>query len=108
VTAEDVARAASFGDPVAVALLQSAGRRIGLVLASVVNFFNPSLIVIGGGFGEAADDFLLEPAREVMRREALPPGRDRVQVVPAALGPAAGLVGAGFVAFEALDANEPW
>ena len=30
VTAEDVARAASFGDPVAVALLQDAGRRVGL------------------------------------------------------------------------------
>ena len=49
VTAEDVARAASFGDPVAVALLQAAGRRVGSMLASVVNFFNPSLIVIGGG-----------------------------------------------------------
>src|SRR5262245_41112547 len=49
VTAEDVARAASFGDPTAVALVQLAGRRIGSMLASVVNFFNPSLIVIGGG-----------------------------------------------------------
>ncbi len=43
VSAEDVARAASFGDPVAVAMLQSAGRRVGSMLASVVNFFNPSL-----------------------------------------------------------------
>src|SRR4051794_5498919 len=49
VTAEDVARAASFGDPVAVALLGDAGRRGGSMLASIVNFFNPSLIVIGGG-----------------------------------------------------------
>ena len=52
VTAEDVARAASFGDPVAVALLQAAGRRVGSMLASVVNFFNPSLIVIGGGVAQ--------------------------------------------------------
>jgi glucokinase len=73
-----------------------------------VNVFDPELIVVGGGFGEAADEFVLAPAREVMRREALPPGRDRVQVVPAALGPAAGLVGAGFVGFEAVDANEAW
>ena len=55
VTAEDVARAASFGDPVAVALLQSAGRRVGSMLASVVNFFNPSLIVIGGGVANSPD-----------------------------------------------------
>jgi len=42
VTAQDVARAASLGDPVAVELLVSAGRRIGSMLAGVVNFFNPS------------------------------------------------------------------
>jgi hypothetical protein len=38
-----------------------------------------------------------------MLREALSPGRELVRVVAAELGPDAGLVGAGFVAFEALD-----
>jgi hypothetical protein len=38
-----------------------------------------------------------------MAEEALPPGRDLVRVVPALLGPDAGIVGAGFVGFEALD-----
>jgi len=40
----------------------------------------------------------------VLRREALRPMRDEVKVVRAELGSTAGLVGAGFVAFEALDA----
>jgi hypothetical protein len=40
-----------------------------------------------------------------MRQEALSPGRELVRVVPAELGSEAGLVGAGFVAFEALDAT---
>ena len=102
-----IARAGE-GDERALEVLDAIGRRLGSALGTLVNVFDPELIVIGGGFGEAADDFLLEPAREVMRREALPPGRDRVQVVPAALGPAAGVVGAAFVAFEALDADEPW
>jgi glucokinase len=66
-----------------------------------VNIFNPELIVIGGGFSQARDLFL-EPALETMKVEALPPGRDLVRVVPALLGPDAGLVGAGFVGFEAL------
>ena len=57
--------------------------------------------MIGGGFSQARDLFL-EPALEAMRVEALPPGRDFVRVVPALLGPDAGLVGAGFVGFEAL------
>jgi glucokinase len=104
---ELVARAVE-GDERALEVLNGIARRLGSALGTLVNVFDPELIVIGGGFGEAADEFLLEPAREVMRREALPPGRERVQVVPAALGPAAGVVGAGFVAFEALDANEPW
>jgi glucokinase len=58
--------------------------------------------VLGGGFGEAGD-LLLEPAREVVAREALAPGRDLVRIVPAELGAEAGLVGAGLIAFELLD-----
>jgi glucokinase len=99
---------ATAGEERALEVLDGIGRRLGSALGTLVNVFDPELIVIGGGFGEAADEFLLGPAREVMHREALPPGRDRVRVVPAALGQSAGIVGAGFVAFEALDADEPW
>jgi glucokinase len=89
-------------------ILREIGRRLGSALGSLVNIFNPEAIVIGGGWGEAADEYLLEPAREVMLREALSPGRELVRLLPAELGPDAGLVGAGFVAFEALDADEAW
>ena len=58
--------------------------------------------MIGGGLG-AAGDLLLDPARERVQREALQPARDLVRIVPAELGYEAGLVGAGLVAFEALD-----
>jgi hypothetical protein len=60
--------------------------------------------VIGGGFGSAAWEYLSEPAREVVLREALEPGRSLVEIVPAELGTRAGLVGAGFVAYAALEA----
>jgi glucokinase len=95
---------AGAGDPVALEILDGIARRLGATMGSFVNIFNPEVIVVGGGWGEAADDYLLEPAREVMRREARSPGRELVRVVPAELGTDAGLVGAGFVAFEALDA----
>ena len=81
--------------------MREIGRRLGAALGSLVNVFNPEVIVIGGGFSQARDLFL-EPALETMKLEALPPGRDLVRVVPALLGPDAGLVGAGFVGFEAL------
>ena len=94
---------AQAGDERALEILREIGRRLGSALGSFVNVFNPEAIVIGGGWGEASDEFLLEPAREVLKREALSPGRELVRVVPAELGPDAGLVGAGFVGFEALD-----
>jgi glucokinase len=77
---------------------------LGAGLATLVNTFDPELIVIGGGFGEALD-LMLEPALETMRRDALPPGRDTVRVVPAELGEDAGMVGAGLIAYETLAAD---
>lgn len=101
-TAHDLVREAQAGNQAAVDALADIGRKLGSGIGSLVNIFDPELVVIGGGFA-AAGDFVLEPAREIMRREALQPGRDRVQVVLAQLGAEAGLVGAGFVAFEALE-----
>ena len=95
-------RLANEGDPQAAAILRDIGRRLGSAFGSFVNIFNPELIVVGGGFA-AADEWLFAAAREVMLREALPPGRDLVRVVRAELGTAAGLVGAALVAFETLD-----
>jgi glucokinase len=106
--ARDLIERADAGDERALEILREIGRRLGSALGSLVNIFNPEAIVIGGGWGEAADEYLLEPAREVMLREALSPGRELVRLLPAELGPDAGLVGAGFVAFEALDADEAW
>ena len=79
------------------------GRHLGAAMASLVNLFDPDIVVVGGGFGVAAGNLLLDPAREVLRREALAPAGDRVRLAVAELGPEAGLIGAGLVAFEALE-----
>jgi glucokinase len=99
--AHDLSRAAREGNPDAADAMHEIGRRLGAGIGSLVNVFNPELVVIGGGFSDALD-LLLEPAREVVAQEALRPGRDLVRIVPAELGPAAGLIGAGLIAFEAL------
>ncbi len=101
--AYDLVRKAQDGDVAAVEALAEIGRKLGSGIGSLVNIFNPELVVIGGGFA-AAGDLVLDPAREVMRREALEPARDLVRIVHAELGPEAGLVGAALVAFETLDA----
>ena len=101
VDAHRLVRLATEGEPRAVEILDGIGRRLGAGIGSLVNIFNPELVVIGGGFA-AAGDFVLDPAREVVRREALAPAGDRVRIVRAELGTAAGLIGAGLVAFDAL------
>ena len=101
VDAHRLVRLAVEGDPRAIEILAEMGRRLGAGVASLLNLFSPELVVIGGGFA-AAGDFLLAPAREVIQREALEPIADRADVVPAELGTAAGLIGAGLVGFEAL------
>jgi len=100
-TGRELVGAAREGNADALEAVREIGRRLGAGLGSLVNVFNPEVIVIGGGFSQARDLFL-EPALQAMKMEALPPGRDLVRVVPALLGPDAGLVGAGFVAFEAV------
>ena len=100
-TSEQLVARARTGDAEAVAALAAMGRLLGAAIGSLVNVFGVGLVVVGGGFGLAAADFLLGPAVEAARREALAPGR-RVRVVPAALGEDAGLVGAGLLALGAL------
>jgi glucokinase len=85
-------------------LLEEVGTRLGEGIASLVNIFNPEVVVLGGGFARAGD-LLFEPARRVVAERALVPARDVVRIVPAVLGVEAGLVGAGLVAFEALEAQ---
>ena len=105
VTAEDVARAASLGDPVAVAMLQSAGRRIGAMLASVVNFFNPSLIVIGGGVANSPD-LLLAAIRETIYRRSLPLATRDLLIQRSSLGSLAGVIGASAMVVDQLFARD--
>lgn len=100
-TGRELVGAARGGNQAALDAVREIGKRLGAALGSLVNIFNPEVIVIGGGFSQARDLFL-EPALETMKVEALPPGRDLVRVVPALLGPDAGLVGAGFVGLEAV------
>jgi glucokinase len=97
VTGALVTELAHDGDAVAQRVLRLVGCRLGVGLASLVNAFDPEVIVIGGG-AIAADEMLLGPAREEMRARALPPPRDGVRVVRAHFGEEAGMLGAALLA----------
>jgi glucokinase len=97
VLGEDVTRLAREGDGVAVAVLEEAGRWLGIGLAGFVNVFNPEVIAVGGGV-MAAGELILEAAREEVRLRARPPSRDLVQIKEATLGPMSGVLGAAALA----------
>lgn len=101
--AHQLVERAKAGDAEARARLAAIGALLGAAIGSLANLFDPELVVVGGGFGEAAGDLLLGPAQEAARREARFPADTRLRVVPAELGEDAGLVGASLIAFQALD-----
>jgi glucokinase len=100
--AHELVRRGRDGEAEAVAALAGIGRYLGAGIATFVNVFEPEVVVVGGGFG-VAGELLLGPAREVVAIEGLEPARDTVRIVEAQLGSDAGVIGAGMVAFEALE-----
>jgi glucokinase len=93
------------GDAEASDRLEQIAGLLGAAIGSFANEFDPEIVVIGGGFGRAAGDLLLEPALRAARQEALTPADKELWIVPAELGVEAGMIGAALVAFEALDAS---
>lgn len=96
-----LSRLALEGDAEARALLQGIGARLGVGLTSLVNVFNPEVVVVGGA-AAAAGELLLAPARAVLAARGLRPQRDEVRIVAARFGPDAGIVGAAALALTEL------
>jgi glucokinase len=81
--------------------LAEIGHHLGTAIGSLVNIFGSTRVVIGGGFGIAAFDQLVPPARLAVLREALAPAGQTLEIERAELGAEAGLIGAALIAFEA-------
>jgi glucokinase len=96
-----VTELAHDGDAAAIEVLRRIGSRLGVAIASLVNIFNPEVVVIGGGV-IGAGELLLAPAREEVAERALPPSRDNVRVVAAHFGVEAGMIGAAVLALDEL------
>ena len=97
--APDVAAGAAEGDVVCIQLIREGGRRVGSVLAGLVSFINPSMIVIGGGLA-GLGHVLLAEIRSVVYRRSLPLATGNLPVVMSELGSRAGVVGAALLASE--------
>ena len=79
--------------------LAELGEWLGRGLAQVAAVLDPELVLVGGGLAEAAGDLLPRPGSPRVRRRAEHPRDAPVRAAaPAALGNAAGLVGAATLA----------
>jgi len=100
-TLGEVIEAAREGNVSALRSIEDAGLHLGWGLGSLVNLFNPEVVVVGGDLARAGD-LLLDPARVGLRRHSL----DAVAgtpVVVSELGKRASLIGAVLVAAERID-----
>jgi glucokinase len=96
-----VSELARGGEEVALALLRSLGEWLGLGIVSLINVFDPDVVVVGGGVCEAGELFL-EPARAVVAERAGAFAGAHVVIRQARFGARAGMLGAALAAREAL------
>jgi len=98
-TAEDVGDAAAAGDRAALEIIRRSGRMIGGVLATLVNFYNPQAVFIGGGVANIGHG-LLSAIRQATLRRATALSTRRLRVEYSQLGEDAGVIGGIWLALE--------
>jgi glucokinase len=100
VTGETVYQAAIEGDPTARQLFSQLGYWLGAGIASLVNIFDPQIVILGGGL-VATGDLLLAPTRESFERFVFArPHRKLPALALAQLETGAGLIGAALLALH--------
>ncbi|WP_243395123.1 ROK family transcriptional regulator [Nocardioides currus] len=93
----DIVALVRGGNLDAVQVVRQAGRDMGEVVAMVVNFINPSVVVIGGAMS-GAGEHLIAGIRETVYQRSLPLATEHLRIVPSAAGEQAGVLGAAALA----------
>lgn len=97
ITAVTVSQAFRKGDPVACRLVEETGRYLAAGAVSIVNAFNPCRLVLGGGVIEGIPE-LVEKVEEFTRKRALGAAVEKLEILRAAMGGNAGVIGAAVLA----------
>jgi predicted NBD/HSP70 family sugar kinase len=100
-TFDDLRDAAQYGDSVSLALLTRSGHLVGEMLAAVVNFFNPSLIIVGGHVAEASD-IVLAAVRQSIYERSLPLATRDLRIARSLDTYVAGVTGSAFTVIDEL------
>lgn len=101
ITAAVVSQAYHDEDPMALQLFMETAHYLSSGLVSIVNAFNPCLLILGGGIIEGLPE-LIKIVEEEIRRRALRTSVDNLSIVKAALGKESGIMGAAALAQEII------
>lgn len=88
-----VFEAAKRGDALATELIESAGTRLGLKVAHFINFFNPEVVVLGGGV-ERGGEIMLNAVRRVVKQLVMEETAGIAKIIMSRLGEDAVALGA--------------
>ena len=93
--------AADQGDAIARQVWEEVGFEIGIALCNIVWLLNPDRIVLGGGVAKAGE-YVFGPIRKVIRERTMKIFHEHLEIVPAALGNDAGIIGSAALGLERL------
>lgn len=93
ITIKEVVAAARRGDLLSQQLFKESGSHLGTAIAGMVNLFNPSMVVVGGGVSQIGD-LLLEPIRRTVQSRSLQVASRAVRITSALLGRRSSGIGA--------------
>jgi glucokinase len=104
-SAEDVAAAARDGDAGAKAVWDETVEALACGVTSIVNLFEPELVVIGGGVSRSGEQ-LIGPVRELVRASTMKPAGEKADIVASAFGDHVGVVGAAAIVYDRAALGE--
>jgi glucokinase len=99
-----ILQAAEEGDPIAQEILERAGFYLGTGLANIITILAPNKVVIGGGL-VALGDWIMKPMHTTIEQRCHTVPLDQVEIVLAALGGDAGVIGAAVWASQQRTSN---
>lgn len=105
-SAADLSLAIEQGDPVSLQLARAASALLGKSLARLVNFYNPGLVILGGGVANLGNSFLAS-VREVIYQRSLPLATSHLLIQRSELGNEAGVIGAAAMVLGELYKISP-
>ncbi|NUO45380.1 MAG: ROK family protein [Streptomyces sp.] len=101
ITPADVGRGAAQGDAWCLTAVARAAERVGSLMATLVNFYNPASLVFGGGVLTVGDAFL-RVVEHTVRSRSLPLAATDLVIRGSGLGDLGGVIGGTHLAVEAL------